>query len=52
VKLGLSNHYGSVSAVKEDDKYYLLLDDYSGCNEKEISEELFTLIEEEFPEED
>lgn len=52
VSLGLSNTYGDVQAIEEDGKYYLLLDDHSSTNSKEISKVLYELIEKEFLEED
>lgn len=48
VNLNLSNTYGNVTAIKNDDgKCYLLLDDYGSTDSLKISERLFLLIKEE-----
>jgi hypothetical protein len=48
IKFGLSNFYGQVFAVEEDGKYFICLDCYSGTNKKEISEEFYLAIQNEF----
>jgi hypothetical protein len=48
IDLNLSNHYGRVRAEEIDGKFYLTLDDYSGLDMVEISEELYHMIEKEF----
>lgn len=49
--LGISNYYGHVFAEKlENGNYLLCLDDYSGMNSREISEEFFLAIQKEFGE--
>lgn len=46
----LSNTYGSVSGQEKDGKYYLLLDDYFGCAEVEITKEAFNELYKQFGE--
>lgn len=48
VDIGISNTYGSVTAYEEGGKYFLALDDYSGTDEKEISKELYIMLDIEF----
>lgn len=49
IDTGVSNYYGSVVFVmNEDGKYYLELENYSGWDRKEISKEFFDAAMEEF----
>lgn len=48
VNIPLSNTYGNVTAIRDSDKFFLLLDDYSSTDRVEISAELFWMIESEF----
>lgn len=44
----LNNTYGMVSGIEENGKYYLLLDDYSGCAKVEITKDGFDALYEQF----
>lgn len=48
VNTGLSNSYGAVTAIEQDGKYYLLLDDYGHTGHVEISKELYIALDKEF----
>ena len=49
VNTGVSNYYGCVDFVKKDDgKYYLELENYSGYDRIEISKEFFEAAKKEF----
>lgn len=49
VNTGVSSYYGCVDFVKKDDgKYYLELENYSGYDRIEISKEFFEAAKKEF----
>ena len=51
--LGLSNYYGSVEVeAKEDGTFIIGLEDHSGYDERNISEELYNLLIKELHEQD
>ncbi|AEO93865.1 gp620 [Bacillus phage G] len=48
INLGLSNFTGSLYAIKRDGKYFLILGNYLDDKEREISEEFYLSIVNEF----
>lgn len=49
ISTGLSNYYGSVEFVKQEDgKYYIELENYSKTNQVEISKEFYDAAVKEF----
>lgn len=42
--LGLSNYYGTLSLIKQEDKYYMALDDHSSGSRLEIDEETYLVL--------
>lgn len=48
IYFGLHNYYGSVTAYKNNDKFYMGLEDYDGTATIEISSRFYKEIEREF----
>lgn len=44
----IGNYYGTVEAYSQLGKYYMVIDDYNGNDQVEISEEFFNAIRKEF----